>query len=68
MVPLGSLRGDTGMMKRVVQTLGHKTGPKMYCMVCRIEPAFCNNWKWKVAYKNALKIKKTLKIELYIDN
>lgn len=57
-LPLGSSRGDTGMMKQVVQILRYKTGSKMYCMACRIKPVFCNNWKWNIAYKNALKIEK----------
>ena len=41
-----------------VQTIGYTTGSRMDCTTWGKEPVFCNNYSWKVTFKNDLKIKK----------
>lgn len=39
-----------------VWTTGHNTGFRTYCTTWGIKPIFCNNCKWKVTFKNVVKI------------
>ena len=51
-------RGNVGMGKGEVQTVGYKIGSRMYCIALGILPIFCNNCKWKINFKNYMKTKK----------
>ena len=53
-------RGGRGNMggEWEVQTVGCKTGSRMYCTTWGIRPILCNNCKWKVTFKNCIKLKK----------
>lgn len=36
----------------ILQTIGYKTGSRMYCSTWGAEPIFSNNCMWKVTFKN----------------
>ena len=48
-------QGNIGFGEGEIQTTGCKIGSRMYCTTRGIQPIFCNNWKWKVAFKNSIK-------------
>ena len=54
----GGGRGNVGVGEQEVQTFGCKIGSRMYCTTQRIQPIFCSNCKWKVTFKNCIKIEK----------
>ena len=45
--------GSTGVGEGEAQTIGCKTGSRMYCTTWVIQPAFCDHAKWKVTFKIA---------------
>ena len=53
-------RGNIGVGEWEIQTMGCKIGSWLYCTTWGIEPIFCNNYKWKVTFKNCIKIKKII--------
>lgn len=44
-----------------MQTTVCETGSRMYCMTWGIEPIFYSGCKWKVTFKNCIKIKQLKK-------
>ena len=49
-----SREGEGGNMGWV--EFEYKTGSRMYCTIQETQPMVCNNCKWKVAFKNFIKI------------
>ena len=46
---------NLGVGKWEVQTTRCKIGSRMYYTTRGIYPIFCNNYKWKVTFKNVIK-------------
>ena len=51
-------RGNLGVRRGRQQDIWNKIGSKMYCKTWGIRPIFYNNYKWKVIFKNCMRILK----------
>ena len=48
-------RGSISVAEWEAQNIGHEAGSRIYCTVLGIEQMFCNDYKWKVSFKNYIK-------------